>query len=85
MPAPSPGIYQSLGMHLETTLVLPELIQVAPSVEREALVKVVETDHRHWPVLEVSPHSTPTLQLAPPRVKVRLMERFMNHHELSQG
>ena len=42
MPAASPGIYQALGMHLESTLVLPELIQAAPSVEREALVQVVE-------------------------------------------
>ena len=51
MPAASPGIYQALGMHLETTLVLPELIQSAPSVEREALVQVVEGDHRDWPTL----------------------------------
>ena len=40
MPAASPGTYQALGMHLESTLVLPELIQAAPSVEREALVQV---------------------------------------------
>ena len=55
MPAASPGIYQALGMHLETTLVLPELIQAAPSVKREALVQVVEADHRDWPTLEASP------------------------------
>ena len=65
MSAASPGIYQALGMHLETTLVLPELIQAAPSVERELLVQVVEADHREWPTLQASPHSTPTLQLAP--------------------
>ena len=35
MPAAPPGIYQALGIHLETTLVLPELIQAAPSVERD--------------------------------------------------
>ena len=64
MPAAPPGIYQALGMHLETTLVLPELIQAAPSVEREPLVQVVEADHREWPTLQASPHSTPTLQLA---------------------
>ena len=46
MPAASPGIYQALGMHLETTLVLPELIQSAPSVEHEPLVQVVEADHQ---------------------------------------
>ena len=60
MPAAPPGIYQALGIHLETTLVLPVLIQAAPSVERELLVQVVEADHRDWPTLEVSPHSTPT-------------------------
>jgi hypothetical protein len=61
MPAATPGIYQALGMHLETTLLLPDLIQVAPSVEREPLVQVVEADHREWPTLLASPHSTPTL------------------------
>ena len=65
MPAATPGIYQALGMHLETTLLLPDLIQVAPSVEREPLVQVVEADYREWPTLLASPHSTPTLQLAP--------------------
>ena len=62
MPAASPGIYQALGMHLESTLVLPELIQAAPSVEHEPLVQVVEADHREWPTLQASLHSTPTLQ-----------------------
>ena len=38
MPAASPGTYQALGLHLESRLVLPELIQAAPSVEREAMV-----------------------------------------------
>ena len=72
MPAASPGIYQALGMHLESTLVLPELIQAAPSVEREALVQVVEADHRQWPTLHASPHSTPTLQLAPQEWRLEL-------------
>ncbi|EAU74851.1 hypothetical protein RS9916_35127 [Synechococcus sp. RS9916] len=72
MPAASPGIYQALGMHLESTLVLPELIQAAPAVEREALVQVVEADHRDWPTLEASPHSTPTLQLAPQEWRLEL-------------
>ena len=72
MPAASPGTYQALGMHLESRLVLPELIQAAPSVEREALVQVVEADHRDWPTLEVSPHSTPTLQLAPQEWRLEL-------------
>ena len=72
MPAASPGIYQALGMHLESRLVLPELIQAAPSVEHEPLVQVVEADHRVWPTLEVSPHSTPTLQLAPQEWRLEL-------------
>ena len=72
MPAASPGIYQSLGMHLEISLVLPELIQSAPSVECEALVQLVEADHQQWPDLEVSPHSTPTLQLAPQEWRLEL-------------
>ena len=72
MPAASPGTYQALGMHLESRLVLPELIQAAPSVEREALVQVVEADHQQWPELQVSPHSTPTLQLAPQEWRLEL-------------
>ena len=72
MPAASPGIYQALGMHLETTLVLPELIQSAPSVEHEPLVQVVEADHQQWPELQASPHSTPTLQLAPQEWRLEL-------------
>ena len=72
MPAASPGTYQALGMHLESRLVLPELIQAAPSVEREALVQVVEADHRHWPELQASPHSTPTLQLVPQEWRLEL-------------
>ena len=72
MPAASPGIYQALGMHLETTLVLPELIQSAPSVEHEPLVQVVEADHQQWPELQDSPHSTPTLQLAPQEWRLEL-------------
>ena len=65
MSAMCTGIYQALGMLLETTLVLPELIRAEESVERESLVQVVEADHRQWPTLQASPHSTPMLQLAP--------------------
>jgi len=72
MPAATPGIYQALGMHLETTLVFPELIQAAPSVECESPVQVVEADHRYWPSLQAGPHSTPTLQLAPQECRLEL-------------
>ena len=66
MSAMSTGIYQALGMHLESTLVLPELMpaDAVPLAGCEPLVELVEADHRQWPALEVTPHSTPTLQLA---------------------
>ena len=51
MSAMSTGIYQALGMHLETLLVLPELIRAEESVERESLVQLVEADHQQWPDL----------------------------------
>ena len=72
MSAMSTGIYQALGMHLETSLVLPELIRAEESVERESLVKLVEADHQQWPELQASPHSTPTLQLAPQEWRLEL-------------
>ncbi len=49
------------------SLALPELMPataVAPSGS-DSLVELVEADHRQWPRLDPSPHSTPTLQLAP--------------------
>ena len=68
MPAASPGIYQAFGMLLSSpSLALPELMPataVAPSGS-ESLVELVEADHQQWPTLQASPHSTPTLQLAP--------------------
>ena len=67
MPAASPGTYQAFGMLLSSSLALPELMPataVAPSGSN-SLVELVEADHRQWPTLQASPHSTPTLQLAP--------------------
>ena len=72
MSAMSTGIYQALGMHLETLLVLPELIRAEESVERESLVQLVEADHQQWPDLQASPYSTPTLQLAPQEWRLEL-------------
>ena len=72
MQAAAPGIYQALGMHLETSLVLPELIRAEGSVEHESLVQLVEADHQQWPELQASPHSTPTLQLAPQEWRLEL-------------
>ena len=74
MPAASPWIYQALGMHLESTLVLPELIP-ADSVaitSSEPLVEIVEADHQQWPELQASPHSTACLQLAPAEWRLEL-------------
>lgn len=62
MPAAPPGIYQALGMHLETTLVLPELIQAAPSVERDGAA-ILLLGH---PTAKVHPH--PGLVFASRRV-----------------
>ncbi|WP_239420341.1 hypothetical protein [Synechococcus sp. KORDI-100] len=38
----------------------------------EPLVEIVEADHQQWPTLEASPHSTPTLQLAPQEWRLEL-------------
>ena len=67
MPAASPGSYQAFGMLLSSSLALPELMpaDAVPLAGSEPLVQVLEADHRQWPTLQVSPHSTPTLQLAP--------------------
>ena len=35
-------------------------------------MQVVEADHRQWPTLQASPHSTPTLQLAPQEWRLEL-------------
>ena len=56
MPAASPGIYQALGMHLESTLVLLELMP-ADSVAitgSEPMVEIVEADHQQWPYPSVT-------------------------------
>ena len=74
MPAASPGSYQAFGMLLSSSLVLPELMPadaVSPAGS-EPLVELLEADHRQWPALEVSPHSTPTLQLAPQEWRLEL-------------
>ena len=67
MCAASPGTYQAFGMMLSSSLALPELMpaDAVPLAGSERLVQVVEADHRQWPTLQASPHSTPTLQLAP--------------------
>ena len=60
-----PGLnrYSAFGLQIASDLVLPELATAygatAPSVSIRA------GDHSQWPPLETSPHSTPTLQLAP--------------------
>ena len=61
-----------MRMHLETTLVLPELIHAAPYLERELLVQVVEADHREWPTLQASRHCSACMQLAPSEWRLEL-------------
>ena len=57
-----PHHYRALGAEISSDLVLPELT-VSESTSN-ALVHIQQGDHRQWPSLEPSPHSTPTLQLA---------------------
>ena len=55
--------YLALGAEISSDLVLPEL---QPSdLISAALVQIQQGDHEQWPNIEPSPHSTPTLQLAP--------------------
>ena len=73
MPAASPEAYQAFGMLLSSSLALPELMPAdAVLTGREPLVELVEADHRQWPALQPSPHSTPTLQLAPQEWRLEL-------------
>ena len=74
MSAASPGTYQAFGMLLSSSLALPELMpaDAVPLAGSEPLVELVEADHRQWPALEVTPHSTPSLQLAPQEWRLEL-------------
>ena len=74
MPAASPGTYQALGMLLSSSLVLPELMpaDAVSLAGSEFPVELIEADHLRWPSLLVSPHSTPTLQLAPQEWRLEL-------------
>ena len=58
-----PHRYCALGAEISSDLVLPELTVSESTIT--ALVQIQQGDHRQWPSLEPSPHSTPTLQLAP--------------------
>ncbi|WP_186500669.1 hypothetical protein [Synechococcus sp. A15-60] len=74
MSAVSPGTYQAFGMLLSSSLALPELMpaDAVPLTGSEPLVQLVEADHQQWPELQASPHSTPTLQLAPQQWRLEL-------------
>ena len=74
MPPPSPGTYQAFGMRLSSSLALPELMPAdsVPLAGSEPLVQLVEADHRQWPALQASFHSTPRLQLAPQEWRLEL-------------
>jgi hypothetical protein len=62
--------YCALGAEISSDLVLPEL-QPSESTS-DALVQIHQGDHLQWPSLEPSPHSTPTLQLAPQDCRLEL-------------
>ena len=65
--AVSSGIYQAFDMQLSSSVALPESIpaESVPLTGSEPLAELLVADHRQWPTLQVSPHSTPMLQLAP--------------------
>ena len=65
-----PHRYCALGAEISSDLVLPEL-QASDSA-CDALVQIQQGDHGQWPSLEPSPHSTPTLQLAPQEWRLEL-------------
>ena len=67
MSAVSSGISQAFGVLLSSSLALPESMptESVPPTSNEPLAELVVADHRQWPTLQVSPHSTPILQLAP--------------------
>ena len=58
-----PHRYRALGAELSSDLVLPEL--TLSESASHAQVQIQQGNHEQWPELEPSPHSTPTLQLAP--------------------
>ncbi|QNI55395.1 hypothetical protein SynBIOSE41_02908 [Synechococcus sp. BIOS-E4-1] len=58
-----PHRYRAFGAELSSDLVLPEL--TASESASDSQVQIQRGDHEQWPELDSSPHSTPTLQLAP--------------------
>ena len=69
-----PHRYCALGAEISSDLVLPELT-VSESTSN-ALVQIQQGDHEQWSSLEPSPHSTPTLQLAPQDWRLELEGSF---------
>ena len=58
-----PHRYSAFGAEISSDLVFPEL-QTSDAAS-DVLVQIQQGDHEQWPSLEPSPHSTPTVQLAP--------------------
>lgn len=62
--------YSAFGLQLTSDLVLPELPTRTGLTTPSVSVQV--SHHSEWPPLESSPHSTPTLQLAPGEWRLQL-------------
>ena len=67
---PPPNRYSAFGMEISSDLGFPEL-PLSPAVS-EASVWIQAGDHEHWPEIAPSPHSTPTLQIAPGEWRLEL-------------
>lgn len=64
--------YRAHGLILSSELALPELLPASDVTDRQQPVCLTAGCHRQWPTLELSPHSTSTLQLAPGEWRLEL-------------
>lgn len=62
--------YRAFGLEINSDLVLPEL--PTRTGLTTPTVGIQSGDHSEWPALDASPHSTPTLQLAPGEWRLQL-------------
>ena len=61
-------------MQLSTPLALPELMPATADqvTGSDSLVELLEADHRQWPELQASSHSTTSVRLAPSEWRLEL-------------
>jgi hypothetical protein len=67
---PPPNRYSAFGMEISSDLGLPELPLTAAVGEPSVWIQA--GDREHWPQIVPSPHSTPTLQIAPGEWRLEL-------------